>query len=714
MGSNRLAFTRGWLAALLAICLAGCSAQNAGESAAPSDALLSDSSDGDDWAGYGRTFGQQHFSPLDEISQDNVGKLGLAWSIDLPPVTAMGEPLEVGDVLYYAAGLSVIHAVDARNGKQLWSYDPKVGEVGGLNMRVGWGVRGIAWWNGTIFTGTQDGRLIALDAKTGRLLWTAQTIEPTDAAHVNGAPRVFGGKVLIGFAGTTGAMRGYVSAYDAETGKLAWRFYTVPGNPADGFEDKAQEMAAKTWSGKWWEKGGGGMVWNSMSYDPDTGTVFIGTGSPYPWNHRIRSEGKGDNLFVDSIVALEVNTGKYRWHYQTVPGDTWDLDAIQDIELADIEIGGKLRKVLLQAPKNGFLYVIDRITGEFISAEPIVDVTWASHVDKKTGRPVEVPGARYQDGKPVLISPTSAGAHNWMAMAFSPKTGLAYIPANHFSAYYSEIDYEWKPTKYRKVDGGVNILGGPAFGTKGATGELIAWSPARQQKVWSKPYPTHLNGGVLATGGNLVFQGSLDGILRGFAADSGELVWQFDAKTPIMAAPITYRAGGKQYVTVLTGSGMGVAMFAPTMHGDDIERFGVDPQSQDRRVLTFAIGGTEQLPPRRKPAPPPPDPDFAYDPSRMQAGYIGWSLHCLNCHGDRAIGMGSAPDLRRSAIIQDKDAFEQIVRGGALEAQGMPKYAEFDDRKLEDVRHYIRARASQLRGEGKVGTVRTNGGAGGW
>jgi len=698
------------LAASALLALAGCNiATN------PSaEAALADSASGDDWAGYGRTNGQQHFSPLETINRDNAAQLGLAWSIDLPQATTMAQPIEVGDVLYFATGLSIIHAVDARSGKELWSYDPKVGEVGGLNMRVGWGVRGIAWSDGKIFTGTQDGRLIALDSGTGELLWSAQTIQPTDPAHVNGAPRVFGDKVLIGFAGTTGIMRGYVSAYDIDTGKLAWRFYTVPGNPADGFENEAMEMAAKTWSGKWWEMGGGAMVWNSMAYDPETGTAFIGTGSPYPWNHRIRSENKGDNLFIDSIVALDIETGKYKWHYQTVPGDTWDLDAIQDIELADVVIDGKPRKVLMQAPKNGFFYVIDRITGEFISAEPIVEVTWASHIDKKTGRPVERPGARYQDGKPVLIAPSSAGAHNWMPMAYSPQTELAYIPSTHFPAYYSEIDYEWKEPGHRKVDGGVNILGGPAFGTDPATGKLIAWSPALQKEVWSKPYPTHLNGGVLATAGNLVFQGSLDGILRAFAADTGELVWQYDAKAPILATPITYRAGGKQYITVLTGSGMGIAMYAPTMHGDDIERFRVDPQSQDRRVLTFAIGGTKQLPPRSKPAAPPPDPDFAYDASRMGTGYLAYSQHCLNCHGDRAIGMGSAPDLRRSATVQDKDAFEQIVRGGLLEPRGMPKYGEFDDRKLEHIRHFIRARASQLRGDGKAGDAGIKGSGGAW
>jgi quinohemoprotein ethanol dehydrogenase len=662
-----------------------------------SAALLADRSAGRDWAGYGRTNGQQHFSPLTQVDRGSVRRLGLTWSIDLLPENSVTQPIAVDGVLYFATGLSVVHAVDGVTGRELWRYDPGVGAVGGLNMRTAWGVRGVGWWNGKVFVATQDGRLIALEARNGKPAWSVQTTRPEDPEHVNGAPRVFNGRVLIGSAGTTGPMRGHVSCYDAESGKLLWRFWTVPGDPAKGFENDAMAMAAKTWSGEWWKFGGGGMVWNSMAFDAETDTVFIGTGSPYPWNHRIRSQGQGDNLFVSSIVALEGRTGAYKWHFQPTPGDTWDFDATMDIELADLVIGGRLRKVLLQAPKNGFFYVIDRVTGRFISAEPYVPVTWASRVDPATGRPVEVLGARYSRGKPARITPTSLGGHNWMSMAYSPQTGLAYIPANHFAAIYADIERAWRAPADRSVDGGVDIAGGPAAGLKPATGSLIAWSPAEQKAIWRVPYPTHLNGGVLATAGGLVFQGSLDGKFRAFAADTGKLVWKFDAKAPILATPIAFEAGGREYVTVLTGSGMGISMFAPSMAGDAIERYGIDPLSQARRVLTFALSGTRRLPKRGHPAPAPDDTGFRRDADSSARGYIAYQTHCLNCHGDRAIGIGNGPDLRRSATIQDHATFERIVRGGALETQGMPRFEELGEAELDDIRHYLRDRAATLR-----------------
>jgi quinohemoprotein ethanol dehydrogenase len=692
-------FKKPLLAAMLAgliLAAPGCKQVSAPQETT-SAAALADDSDGGDWPGYGRTNGQQHFSPLSEINLENVGELGLAWSMDLPQESSVTEPLEIGDVLYFASGLSKVHAVDARTGKLLWRYDPEVGKVGGLNMRTGWGVRGIAWWNGKIYVGTQQGRLIALDAKTGEPVWSVETIRPEDPAQVNGAPRAFNGVVMIGFAGTTGAMRGYVTAYDAETGKQLWRFYTVPGQPGVD-TDETTKIAADSWSGEWWKFGGGAAAWHSMAFDPETDTVFIGTGSPYPWSHRRRSEGKGDNLFVASIVALDRKTGKYKWHYQTVPGDTWDFDAIMDIQFADIEIDGKPRKVLMQAPKNGFYYVIDRITGEFISAEPIVEVNWASHIDPETGRPVEIEGARFEDG-PARITPTSSGAHNWMAMSYDPKAGIVYIPVIHFEADYSEVD-EWEPSEVRTHEAGISIIGGAAFGLPPATGSLLAWSPKEQKKLWEVPYPTHLNGGVLATGGNLVFQGSVDGFLRAYDAKTGKEVWSFDTGAPILAAPISYKAGGKQYVTLLTGISMGFAMYAPAMLGPGIEKYRIDPMTQPRRVLTFSIGGTGTLAPPGQPAAPPLDRGFKSDPERVQAGFMAYEAHCLSCHGDSAVGIGNGPDLRRSAVVLDKAIFDDIVRGGSLESRGMAKFPELSDTTLWNIRHYIRKRMKDLREQG--------------
>jgi len=661
------------------------------------EAQLSDGSDGRDWPGYGRTYGQQHYSPLAEISRSNVGSLGLAWSMDLPLGNAATEPVAVDGVLYFASGLSVVHAVDAITGKQFWQYDPEVGKVAGLNLRVGWGVRGVAWWHGKVYVGTQDGRLIALDASTGKPVWTQHTYGEDLAAYISGAPRVLGGRVLIGYGGSNGISRGYITAYDAETGKYLWRFYTVPGDPSKGFENEAMAMAAKTWSGQWWQYGGGGDVWNSIAYDKQTDTVFFGVGSPYPWNHRLRSQGKGDNLFIDSIVAVDGKTGAYKWHYQTVPGDTWDYDATMDIEFADLTIDGKPRKALMQAPKNGFFYVIDRTDGKLISAEPYVTVTWASKIDLATGRPVEVSGARYDQGKPASVAPSPLAAHNWLPMAFSPKTNLVYIPAVDFKVNFSEPSPSWRPATDRNTDAGANMIGGPLIGEKPPAGALIAWSPVTQKQAWRVDYPTYLNGGVMVTGGDLVFQGTVDGMFKAFSATDGAQLWSFDARAPMIAPPITYEAGGKQYVTVLTGLGMAYPMNAAALGGPSIERYGLDPRTQARRVLTFVIGGQQTLPPRAVAPPPPPDPSFKPDSAHLMPGAIAYSAHCLTCHGSLAVGSIHAPDLRRSAIPQDRAAFIQIVRGGTLQAQGMPKFGELTDTELDDIAYYVRAQAAQLR-----------------
>ncbi len=687
---------------LLAV-LAGCSLALAGGvalgGATQPAAQLSDNSDGSDWPGYGRTFGQQHYSPLAEIDAGNVGGLGLAWSMDLPLGNTATQPIAVDGVLYFATGLSVVRAVDAVTGRQLWEYDPEVGKVAGMNLRLGWGVRGLAWWDGRIYVGTQDGRLLALDAKSGKPVWTVQTFTPDLAAYISGAPRVLAGRVIIGFGGSGGVSRGYVSAYDARTGKFLWRFHTVPGDPAKGFEDEAMAMAAKTWSGEWWKFGGGGDVWNSIAYDEESDTVYFGVGSPYPYSHKLRSEGKGDNLFLESIVAVDGRTGKYKWHYQTTPGDTWDYDATMDIELADLEIDGKLRKVLLQAPMNGFFYVIDRTDGKLISAEPFVPVTWATRIDRATGRPVEVPGARYETA-PARISPSPLAAHNWLPMAYSPKAGLVFIPAVDFPVTFSQPDPSWQPATDRNTDAGAKISGGPLAGEKPPAGRLIAWNPVTQKEAWRVDYPTYINGGVLATGGNLVFQATVDGMFKAFAADSGRQLWQFDTRAPTIAPPITYRAGGRQYVTVLTGLGMAYPMNAAVLAGPGIEKYGLDSRSQARRVLTFVIGGKQALPPRQAPPLPPEDPGFKPEPARFMPGAMAFSTHCLVCHGSMAVGSTQGPDLRRSAYPLDKAAFDSIVRGGALQERGMPRFQEFSDAKLEEIRYYIRARAAELRGAG--------------
>lgn len=663
----------------------------------PSTARYLDTSDGLDWAGYGRTYGQQYYSPLSQISEATVGRLGLAWSMDLEPLkNSATQPIAVDGVLYFATGLSVVNAVDAANGKLLWRYDPQAAEHAGLNLRHIWGVRGIAWWQGKIYTGTPDGRLIAIDARSGRPVWSVQTFDKDDPAYISGAPRVFDGKVLIGFAGEVGITRGYVTAYDADTGKKLWRFYTVPGNRAKGFENSAMEMAAKTWAGEWWKFGGGGAVWDGITYDPETDTVYIGTAGGYPSNRRVRSRDQGDNLFVTSIIALDGKTGTYKWHYQEDPGETWDYDSVNEIQLANLSIAGKARKVLMHAPKDGFFYVIDRITGELISAQPYAKVTWASGIDLKTGRPIENPDVRYRGLSEAEIWPSGIGAHSWMPMAYSPKTRLVYIPKIEFGLRYSDrgIDLtHWQAPTDRSDQFAITFDTLP--GRENPIGALIAWDPVQQKAVWSVSHPTMYNSGLLATGGNLVFQGTIDGVFKAYAAASGRDLWSFFAQAPLIATPISYTANGEQYITVLTGLGMGIAAAAGA--NGRAEKYGLDARSQARRVLTFKVDGKAQLPEfRNAPLPPIADPELKQDTPKAKAGQAMFQRHCSKCHGPSAIGVIQAPDLRRSGVVLSAEAFEKIVRDGGLVPSGMPAFEELTDEQLEHLRYYLRTQARAL------------------
>lgn len=660
------------------------------------EANLVDTAGGDDWPGFGRTYGEQHYSPLAEIDRDSVGKLGLVWSMDLEPGNSATGPIEVDGVLYFARFYSVVNAVDAKTGKLLWTYDPQAPEASGVRLRQGWGSRGIAWWNGKVYTATQDGRLIALDAKTGKPVWTMQTLDQGDPRFISGPPRVFDGKVIIGNAGADeAAIRGYVTAYDAETGKQLWRFWTVPGDPAKGFENAAMEMASKTWAGEWWKHGGGGTVWNSIAYDKDSDTVFIGTGNGSPWNRKVRSAGQGDNLFLCSIVALDAKSGKYKWHYQINPGESWDFNAAMDMHLADLTIDGKARKTLITAPKNGFLYVIDRTTGKLISAEPFVPVTWAKGIDRATGRPIEYPGIRYESGV-ATISPTPVGAHSWVPSAFSRQTGLVYIPAIELEATYDDRGItaaNWK----REGGMALNYAVGSSLafpkGREDSASALVAWDPVRQKQVWRVPTPIHFNGGILATGGNLVFQGQMDDRFNAYDATNGKRLWSFDARAPVIAPPISYRIDGRQYVTVITGNGTSGGFL-----GSALARYGIDYRTQARRVLTFAIGGTASLPPKgRYVAEAVDDPDYRADPAAAAHGEAIYNKRCVVCHGGGVAAAGVAPDLRASPIVLSAETFDQVVRDGALVPRGMPRYAELTDADRAGLRQFFRASAQSLR-----------------
>lgn len=658
---------------------------------------LSGGNDGIDWPAYGRTYDEDHFSPLREINTKNADRLGLAWHLDLPPmISSFGAPLAVDGILYFAVGYSVVHAVDAATGRLLWKFDPKVPEVIGEKARAAHGIRGIAYWQGKLFTGTQDGRLIAVDAATGKLLWSVQTTEgPDDGRYITGAPRVFNGKVIIGHGGgDTSPVRGYVTAYDAATGKQLWRFYTVPGDPSKGFENAAMEAAAKTWTGEWWTYGGGGTVWNAITYDAHFNRIYIGTGNGNPWNQKIRSPGGGDNLYVCSIVALDADTGQYVWHYQTTPGDDWDFDAATDMQLATLNIKGRQRRVLMQASKNGFFYVIDRQDGKLISGEPFTKVTWAKRIDGITGRPMESSEARLPSGQGVL-QPGGTGAHNWQPMAYSPETHLVYIPTTILPFQYDSTGIDtktWRAPPHLQTSTGYNTLRVKDAPPVAALmlGSLQAWNPLTGKSVWTVPMPAPYNGGVAVTGGGLVFQGNAQGQFVAYAADTGKVLWSFDAQDGIIGQPITYSVHGHQYVTVITGfSGI------PAVLGPQVAQFGWDYRIQQRRVLTFTLDGKAALPSADR-LPPAKNVDiasFVIDAGLVDKGNTLYAAHCFMCHGVAAIAGGAAPDLRKSAIPLDAAAFEHVVRGGALESHGMPKFQELLDDELAALRNFIRYEA---------------------
>jgi quinohemoprotein ethanol dehydrogenase len=684
-----------WLAVALSLGLSWVPAcVHAGLPADPQAAAES----GDNWAGFGRTYDEQHYSPLADINSGNISRLGLVWSVDIPGLSlAVSTPLEVDGVVYFAVGYSVVRALDAATGRLLWTYDPHVAAVAGEKLRAAWGIRGLGFWRDRVIVGTHDGRLIAIESKTGRLIWSVMTTGMHDKRYITGPPLVFKDKVLIGHAGAdVGPVRGYVTAYDAATGRRRWRFYTVPGDPSKGFESEAMRIAARTWTGEWWKFGGGGTAWNAMTYDQDLDRVYIGTGNGAPWNQRIRSPGGGDNLFLCSIVALDADSGRYVWHYQINPGEMWDYTATMDIELATLQIDGKPRRVLMEAPKNGFFYVIDRDDGKLISAEKIAKVNWAERIDLQTGRPVETPNARYVNG-PFLLWPGGGGAHSWQPMSFNAGTGLVYIPAMEIPGLYSDAGVDrahWSFAPGMVPNLGIRMeLGGDVPKDAGSS-SLLAWDPVKQQAAWRIELPGIWNGGTASTAGNLVFQGRADGKFVAYAADTGKQLWSFDAQAGIVGAPITYRLNGRQYVSVLAGYGASGASF-----GTLAAQFGWDGRTQRRRVLTFALDGSLELPhpPALHRAVAVEDPNFVADPAVEQRGGVIYGDHCFICHGAGVVAGGNAPDLRESPAIVRSEAFAAIVKNGALLERGMPRFAELSRAQLEDLRGYLRLQAKMLR-----------------
>jgi quinohemoprotein ethanol dehydrogenase len=663
------------------------------------DAALADESNGDDWLGFGRTHSERRFSPLTQINETTVSRLRLDWYLNLPDDRGLvSTPLVVDGVMYFVGSMNRVRAVDAATGAVKWTYDPRVMDQAGDRMRAGWDLsRGIAFWNGKVYVATWDGRLNAIDAATGREVWSTMTVDPAKALYITGAPKVFKGKVLIGNGGTEiGAARGYVTAYDAETGKQAWRFFIVPGNPADGFESPAMEMAAKTWTGEWWKFGGGGNAWHGFTYDAELDQLYIGTGNGSPWNQKIRSPGGGDNLFVSSIVALDPDTGEYRWHYQTTPGESWDFNSNMDILLADLTINGETVKALMQAPKNGFFYVIDRRTGKLLSADPFAEVTWASRVDLATGRPVENPEARYPGGS-TTVAPSALGAHNWHAMSYNPGTGLVYIPTIHLAAEFSDAGMDlpgWRSPDWsndsRHPGTGVAYRAVPAR-ADGVWGTLQAWDPVKKTRSWEVTLPGLWNPGTMTSAGNLVFQGRADGHLVAYQAVTGQELWRFDVGLGISAPPITYAVNGRQYVALLVGWGGSAAALGGQLVAAHGWAYGVHP----RRLVAFSLEGKATLPPSPPPVAMTPigAKDHPVDAAAAARGRTVYAGHCVTCHGRDAVAAGMAPDLRASAVVLSDVAFADIVRGGVRRERGMPRFAAFTDARLADLRHYVRQQA---------------------
>lgn len=677
---------------------------------APDPTVLNAESRPQNWPGYGRTYSEQRYSPLSQIDRGNVSRLKLAWYQDFDTNRGQeGTPLVVDGVMYATTNWSKIRAMYAATGKLLWSYDPKVpGNIAakGCCDTVN---RGAAYWKGKVYLGTFDGRLIALDAKTGHVAWSVDTI-PHDAAigqvqsyTVDGAPRVAKGVVIIGNGGSEFGARGFVSGFDAATGRLRWRFFTTPNSKNEpdhaASDDVLMRTAYKTWgpNGAWTKSGGGGTVWDSIVYDPVTDLVYIGVGNGSPWNYKTRSEGVGDDLFIGSIVALRPETGEYVWHFQETPHDQWDFTSAQQIMTMDLPIAGQLRHVIVHAPKNGFFYILDAATGKFISAKNYVPQNWAKSIDPVTGRPDIVPEAQYSlNGKPWVGKPGDLGGHNWAPMAFSPRTGLVYIPAQQIPQAYAGVD-GFVPRRIG-LNMGIALAGPPnvpddpavfAANARDLLGWIIAWDPKTQTEAFRVDHKGPWNGGILATGGDLLFQGLADGSFHAYDAHDGKDLFSFAAQSGIIAGPVTYSVNGKQYVAVEAGWG-GIW---PLLGGAMARTSGWTVNHS--RVLVFSLDGDAVLPPQNDKGFVPVKPPADFDASKATAGYAKFQQFCMACHGDNAQSGGVIPDLRWSGAIRDAGSFDSVVGKGALTAYGMISFAPvLKPGDIEDIRNFLLKRAN--------------------
>ena len=663
---------------------------------------ISTASAGEEWLTYGGTYDEQRHSSLTSVNTDTVADLGVAWTYDLATNRGVeSTPIVVDGVMYVTSAWSLVYALDAKTGEELWVYDPDVDRAVGVKACCDVVNRGVAVYDGKVYVGVIDGRLEALDAETGEVVWSKVTVDQSKPYTITGAPRVVNGKVLIGNGGAELGVRGYLSAYDANTGDKIWRFFTVPNpekQPDGEVSDAAfEDIGNVTWGdeGAWVTDGGGGTVWDSIVYDEVNDQIIFGVGNGSPWNREFRDPSGGDNLFLSSIVAVDAETGTYKWHFQTTPGDNWDYTATQTIILADLPLGedGASRRIAMQAPKNGFFYVLDAETGEFLSGDAFVPQNWTTGLDE-AGRPIEVAAARYGD-VPYQQTPGPLGAHNWHPMAFNPDLNLAYIPAQEIpQAYARDSRFESQSVGWNTgadFSAGVPPIAPPEvakFLRSTLKGRLIAWDPVAGEPRWTVEHDNAWNGGVLSTAGGLVFQGKLNGEFAAYDAATGDKLWSHELKSGGASGPGTFMIDGEQYVTITTGWGSAFGLAAGFAYDEAVS-------STVGKVVTFKLGGDGEI----------ADPDFPMidktpkadafgDETLIAEGAVHYSRNCAVCHGPLAVSSGVLPDLRWSAITGNDIAWKGVVLDGNLAVNGMVSFADYlTPEQAEAVRAYVLAQA---------------------
>jgi quinohemoprotein ethanol dehydrogenase len=654
--------------------------------------LLTGTDDPHQWSTYGGSYNEQRFSPLTAINSTNVQNLGLAWFADYDTnQNQHGSPLYVDGVIYVSTARNVVHAFDAHNGERKWTYTPLMVP----NPNLGLVNRGLAAYNGKIYMGMLDAHLVALDAATGEPVWNIDTVPESlglgpiaKQYSITMPPRVAKGKVYVGGSGGEYGARGWLAAYDAETGKELWRFWTVPGDPSKPYENEHLRVAAATWrtDRRYWEQGGGGTVWDAAIYDPVTDLLYFGTGNGTPWNRVMRDPDDGDNLFTASVIAVKPDTGEYVWHYQETPGDSWDYDAVSPMMTADLNFDGTQRHVILHPSKNGLMYVLDAATGQLLSGDAFTGVTWADGVDLATGRPIEVPGARYET-EPFNIGPGAPGGHTWHPNAFSPKTGLIYIPTweNYSAMSPQKMPANGIPPLVAVGSRDIDRATLKPHNKQANDGWLQAWDPVARKVVWESPRGARATSGVLATAGDVVFMGNSNGNqLAAYHAGNGTQLWNYDTQSAVYAAPITYELDGEQYIAASVGGTSPGNYYAPS--------YG--------RMLVFKVGGTTQLPAKVSYTPPElnPPPSTATADVITHGGEL-YAEHCSMCHGNNGVQQRSSfPNLTLSPLLYAQEGFDQVVTNGARVQRGMPsftgKLAAVD---TVAVREYIIARANEVK-----------------